>query len=238
MTPEEGPVMRIDHLKHSGFLVETDKCLLLFDYYKGDLSMIDERDPEKTLFVFVSHAHEDHFSRKIFLLGGRRIKYIISFDVDKRAVPEDKDVLFVDADETYEIDGLGRVETFLSTDEGVAFLVDTGSEKIFHAGDLHWWDWEGEPEDWLKDQEIVFKREIGKLAGKELDAAFVVLDDRLEDNFYEGMAWFLKVCKARYVLPMHFWEDKKIIERFKALPGADKYDTIILDTVNEDRWEI
>ena len=39
----------IDYLGHSGFLAETQRHLLLFDYYRGDLSLLDERPADKPL---------------------------------------------------------------------------------------------------------------------------------------------------------------------------------------------
>lgn len=234
-------MMKIHYLGHSGFWVETGRALLLFDYYRGDLSPLRERMAEKPLFVFVSHAHADHFHPRIFTLadGGRCVQYILSFDLrDNPAVPQDKSVLFAEADASYEIPGLGTVRTLLSTDEGVAFLVSTPHETLFHAGDLHWWDWPGEDPAWLENQRVVFQREIGKLTGIRIDAAFVVLDDRLEENYAEGMAWFLSVCHPSYALPMHFWDDRRVVERFKALPEAEETKTTILDTVNETHWEL
>jgi len=233
--------MIIDYLGHSGFLVETERLLLLFDYYRGDLSLLDGKPPEKPLFVFASHAHKDHFNPAIFSLAERRqnVRYIFSFDIrGNPAVPSDADVAWLEADETYDIPGLGKVKTLLSTDEGVAFLVETGSETLFHAGDLHWWDWKGEDPAWLDQQEQVFKREIGALADVKPDAAFVVLDDRLEENFAEGLLWFLSVCRPACVLPMHYWQDDTVIDRFKALPGSEVPGVRLLDTAKESHWEI
>ncbi|MBO4289869.1 MAG: MBL fold metallo-hydrolase, partial [Lachnospiraceae bacterium] len=225
--------MTIDYLGHSGFLAETQHALLLFDYYRGDLSLIENKAAGKPLYVFVSHIHGDHFDPAVFSLAGkgRPVFYLLSFDIrGSRKVPKNADVRFLEADQTYEIPGLGTVQTLLSTDEGVAFAVETGQESLFHAGDLHWWDWPGEDPEWLADQEKVFKREIGLLNNKRPDAAFVVLDDRLEDNFAEGMAYFLTVCRPKYVLPMHFWKDRKIIERYLTLPGGVPEGVRILDT--------
>ena len=233
--------MKIDYLGHSGFLVETDRALLLFDDHRGDLSLLEQKPVEKPLYVFVSHAHGDHFNPKIFTLakGPRPVQYVLSFDLKgNAAVKTSADILYADADATYEIDGLGTVQTLLSTDEGVAYLVTSPSETVFHAGDLNWWDWPGEDPEWLAEQETVFQREIGKLAGKRIDAAFVVLDDRLEENYAKGMAWFLSVCHPSYVLPMHFWEDRSVVARFKALPDAAGAGTQILDTANETSWRI
>ncbi len=233
--------MKIDYLGHSGFLVETDSVLLLFDYYRGDLSLLDQKPIEKPLFVFVSHAHGDHFNPKIFSFakGSRAVKYILSFDLKGNiAVRKRADILYTDADTTYEVNGLGTVQTLLSTDEGVAFLVTTQTTTLFHAGDLNWWDWPGEDPEWLADQETVFQREIGKLAGKRIDAAFIVLDDRLEENYAKGMSWFLSVCHPSFVLPMHFWKDRSVIDRFKAIPNATSTKTEILDTTKETNWSI
>ena len=234
--------MIIDYLGHSGFLAETEDCLLLFDYYRGKLlPLVDSKPAGKPLFVFASHAHPDHFNPAVFSLRGRgrSVRYLLSFDIrGNRAVPADADVLYLDADRSYEVAGLGTVTTLLSTDEGVAFLVQTRDAAVFHAGDLNWWDWEGEDPEWLADQERVFKRETGKLAGIPLDAAFLVLDDRLERNFAEGINWFLSVCSPRCVLPMHFWKDRSVIDRFLALPERNASSARILDTARETRWEI
>ncbi len=232
--------MKIDHIGHSGFLVETASALLLFDYFRGDLSALGRAPLDKPLFVFVSHAHRDHFNPDIFALskGGRKVKYILSFDIKgEPSVPRDADVLFADADREYEVAYLGRVRTLLSTDEGVAFLVKTPDASVFHAGDLNFWDWKGEDEAWLSEQERVFGREIGKLAGERIDAAFVVLDDRLEENFAEGAMTFLSVCSPSYLLPMHFRKDKSVVSRLKAMLGR-QCDTLILDTANETSWDI
>lgn len=61
--------VKIDYLGHSGFFVETDSILLLFDYYYGDLSFLREKPNDKPLFVLVSHAHGDHFNPEIFSLA-------------------------------------------------------------------------------------------------------------------------------------------------------------------------
>ena len=48
---------------------------------------------------------------------------------------------------------------------------------------------------------------------------------------------FLELCKARYVLPMHFWNDRSVIARFKELRDEET-GTILLDTANENHWEL
>lgn len=231
----------IDYLGHSGFFAETGSALMLFDYYTGDISFIRDRSPEKPLFVFVSHAHHDHFNNEIFRLADVRgdVRYLLSFDIEGSGeVPDGVDVSYLKADETYEVGGLGTVTTLLSTDEGVAFLVKTPEKTLFHAGDLHWWDWPGEDPAWLAEQEEVFAREIGKLKGVPIDIAFAVLDDRLEYNFHKGLELLISVCRPKYVLPMHYRKDAGVIERFRELPCMKDTDTVLLDTAAEKHWEL
>lgn len=233
--------IKIDYLGHSGFFVETDRIMLLFDYCYGDLSFLGKEHNDKPLFVFVSHAHSDHYNPEVFSLADthQKTKYLMSFDIKgSPALTENKDVLYLDADKTYEIEDLGRVITLHSTDEGIAFLIKTPSETLFFAGDLHWWDWPGEDPEWLADQEIVFKREIGKLKDETIDIAFVVLDCRLENNFDKGLAHILSELHPRHVLPMHFWEDRSVVERFKERLESRNKESIILDTTLETHWEL
>ncbi|MBO4933722.1 MAG: MBL fold metallo-hydrolase [Clostridia bacterium] len=233
--------MVIDYLGHSGFLVETEKALMLFDYFRGDLSVIEGKPQDKPLFVFASHAHPDHFNPQIFSLagGGRTVRYLLSHDVRRKASPPpEADVTFLAANAEYEIGGLGRVKTLRSTDQGVAFFVDAGSETVYHAGDLHWWAWEGEPEVWLAAQERDYRREIEKLAGERIDAAFVVVDDRLGENYALGASLFLSLCKPANILPMHFWEDSGVVGRFAILPDTIASGARVPDTAHETHWEI
>lgn len=233
--------MIIDYLGHSGFLFETDRELLLFDYYRGDLSLLRQKPKEKPLFVFVSHVHGDHYNPNIFTLadGYRSVTFLLSFDLKgDHCIPSNHEIIYVDEDQTYAVEDLGTVQTLRSTDEGVAFLVATSKEVIFHAGDLHWWDWPGEDPEWLKEQEIVFQREIQKIEKTTIDVACVVLDDRLEENYARGMEYFLQKCHPRYVIPMHFWKDQSVVDRFNLRPGEWKTDTILLNTAKDNHWKI
>lgn len=72
--------MKITLIAHSGFLMETTREYLLFDYWKGSLP---EMDGKKPLFVFVSHSHADHYSEKIYDLPAAA--YILSSDVPKES---------------------------------------------------------------------------------------------------------------------------------------------------------
>ena len=59
-------MMKITYIGHSGFSVELESHILLFDYYEGTMP---EFDPAKKLLVFASHSHPDHFNREILKLA-------------------------------------------------------------------------------------------------------------------------------------------------------------------------
>lgn len=60
--------MKVTYIQHSSFCIEfeQDKIVLLFDYYEGDLP---EWEPDSHIYVFASHKHFDHYSKKIFAIG-------------------------------------------------------------------------------------------------------------------------------------------------------------------------
>ncbi len=74
--------MNIRYIEHSCFLIETEDCYLLFDYYAGDVSL-PTLDSSKPLVLFSSHAHHDHFSAEIFALQVRYPKcfFVLSADI-------------------------------------------------------------------------------------------------------------------------------------------------------------
>ena len=48
--------MKVTYIGHSGFSVELESHILLFDYYEGAMP---EFDPAKKLLVFASHSHPE-----------------------------------------------------------------------------------------------------------------------------------------------------------------------------------
>lgn len=216
--------MRVTFLAHSGFLVELDTLCLLFDWWKGSLPPLPA---DKPLLVFASHRHEDHFNPAIFSLddGQRPVRFLLGHDIRlternlaRWSVPAETAArcLSLRGGETAEpLPGV-TVEALPSTDEGVAFVVSAQGETIYHAGDLHWWHWEGEDKAWNRNMEVNFKRYLAPLEGRELDLAMTPLDPRLEDAAGWGLAYFLEHTRARRILPMHQWGDFGLTEQFLA----------------------
>jgi L-ascorbate metabolism protein UlaG (beta-lactamase superfamily) len=108
------------------------------------------------------------------------------------------------------------VETLPSTDEGVAFLVTCDDRTIFHAGDLNWWHWEGEPKDWNRNMEVNFKRYCEPLRNRSIDLALLPLDPRQERDGFRGAKYFLETSDIRRFIPMHQWEKFSFTDDFLA----------------------
>ena len=166
--------MNMTYLHHSGFQIETKHSVLLFDYYtqNGMFDRVNEGDfPHKKFYIFVSHGHGDHYDPAI-LRWADRAHYILSDDVE---LPKDfkGEVTWVKPHQKLTVDDL-EIETLASNDQGVAFVVKVaGKRTVFHAGDLNWWHWNGESEEFNNDIADSYRQEIDLLKGREINVACV-----------------------------------------------------------------
>jgi len=215
--------MKITYIHHSAFLLETESASFLFDYFEGALPEIQA---EKPLYIFSSHRHGDHFSEVIFELAKKyeNIKFILSSDIWTKRVPEElRDRTVSLAPDQVWNDEILKVETFKSTDEGVAFWCTADGKEIYHAGDLNHWYWEGEEEQWNTDMTAAYRAEIEKMRGRKADVAFLPLDPRLEQWFYLGIDDWMKVADTDVIVPMHFWEQFDVAQKLKSLECSEQY---------------
>ena len=215
--------MKITYIHHSAFLVETNSACLLFDYFEGALPAISA---DKPLYVFSSHRHGDHFSDAIFELAktNENIIFVLSSDIWVKRVPAElrNRAVSLGPDEIWS-DEVMKVETYKSTDEGVAFWCTVDGKEIYHAGDLNHWYWEGEDEQWNADMTKAYRAEIEKMRGRKADVAFLPLDLRLEQWFYLGIDDWMKVADADAIFPMHFWGRFDVAQKLKELPCSEAY---------------
>lgn len=238
--------MKVTYIHHSSFLAELENSYLLFDYYQGTIPKLD---PRKHLYVFASHAHGDHFAPVIFDLEKEavretffrtesgenpRITYILSRDIGPRRVPADvtSPVIFLKSRETWQENDI-RVETFRSTDAGVAWWIRCEGKEIYHAGDLNNWWWEGEDKAWNHNMAANYHREIEKMHGRHADAAFVPLDPRQEKQYSLGMDELMAQITADAIFPMHFWGNYDIIKKMKQDPVSAPYRDRIVEIHRE-----
>lgn len=211
--------MKITYIYHSGFLAETSDCYYLFDYYKGGLPHLD---PQKPVLVFVSHRHPDHFNREVFSLlrekGMAQVTAVLAKDIPPKAYPEGVDVIRAVHHQTYPLPCQTTLQTLLSTDQGVAFLVQSDQCTLYHGGDLNDWSMENASEQDNKHTAGSYRHEINllreMLGDKPLDAAFLPLDPRQGEYFDRGMLYFLEKIPVKTVYPMHYWDQPEIIGQF------------------------
>ncbi len=217
--------MNITYLKHSGFSIELEQTILIFDYYTGSsckhhFSITDYPD-DKEIFVFVSHTHSDHFD-PLILNWAERVHYIISFDVHfssdlTNKLQEENRFLQTNANQTYHYKNL-QITTLLSNDEGVAFCVVCEGKTIYHSGDLNWWHWNGESDAFNQGIKASYQKEIQSLKNQgfqDVDVAFLPVDLRLADKCFLGSQYFLEEIGAKHIFPMHFWGDYSACEKLK-----------------------
>ncbi|MCD7807945.1 MAG: MBL fold metallo-hydrolase [Erysipelotrichaceae bacterium] len=209
--------MKVTHLYHSGCFIELKHHQLLFDYYQGDLCI----DKNKPLYVFVSHSHDDHYNQKIFDIKHDYVHYILSNDIKNK-----HDALYVKPHQTYVIDDI-KMYTLISTDLGVGFVVEVENQIIYFAGDLHWWHWQDESDEFNEWQRKIYQQEINRI-DKDIDLACVIVDKRQEDDYLLGLQYFLEHVKSRYILPIHYFGNYGISDDLKNEHLQNPYQAKIL----------
>ena len=134
--------MKLSYIFHSGFVLETERCVLVFDFWMDPARVMDVyMGTRKRVYVFASHFHEDHFTREILKWrdGIPGITYILSKDIlrRRRASREDADVWMAKG-ATWKDENLLVIASG-SNDSGVSWIVEVEGKRIFHAGDLCNW---------------------------------------------------------------------------------------------------
>lgn len=221
-------VMTLTYIFHSGFVLETERCILVFDYWMDPAGVMRRYEKsQKHTYVFASHFHEDHFSREVFDWKDRRHTYILSKDILKhrRAQREEADVWLVKAAGnqgprgTWEDENI-KVTATGSNDSGVSWVVEVEGKRIFHAGDLGNWY-----ARFLSEKEVPAtivssefgvinpiaeeKRYLGELKdiqkiAKGFDIVMFPVDGRIGNGYTLGGRQFIERFDVGLFVPMHF----------------------------------
>ena len=220
--------MQIHYLGHSGFLVETDTHLLLFDYYTGAVPALCETKP---LLVFASHHHPDHMNGAVFSICSTHphVQYILSRDISA-ALPAHygiEEYHHVRHGQQLEVGGC-RIRTLRSTDCGVAYLVQSGNRTIYHAGDLNLWLWPGMDKMQSFGMMKRFTEYTAPLKECHIDLAFLTLDNRQEEAAYLNIDYHMRHFSIDNAVPMHYFGGTEIADRFLADPSSEPYRNRIL----------
>lgn len=224
--------MKITFVYHSCFAVETDRCILVFDFWKDPAGVIPGLlSGEKQMYVFSSHFHEDHFNREIFLWKDMRpvrengsvpgVSYILSKDILKRRRAERGEADRWLAKGGTWADENVRVTATGSNDSGVSWIVDTGGRSIFHAGDLNNWysrfltdDFQGglvrstetgEMIDPVREEKLYIGelKDIRKIRDG-FDVVMFPVDGRTGNGYTKGARQFISRFRTGLFVPMHF----------------------------------
>lgn len=243
--------MKVIFLHHSSFFVELAHTILLFDYFSGSqihscsfAGILPQMDREKALYVFASHKHHDHFDMDNLKLAGQHpnVRFVFSKDckmsrnfLKKHGYGEDvlDKITYVSAEKHYELDQI-KIQTLASTDAGVAFCVAAENTHIYHAGDLHWWHWEGVGDLLNGRMERSFKRQMRRIEDAHFHLAFVPLDPRQGKDAYKGLDYFMKHIDADRVFPMHMWQDYSLIAKYKSRTDNSRFVDRLMDITKEN----
>lgn len=180
------------YLGNSGWAVRVGSKLLVFDYWNYDAMpdepslangrLIPEELKDLTLYVFVSHAHPDHYDPAVLeLVRSTKAPLIFGWNADV----EGAHARFKGRQESRRIDGVEVRQ--ISDDESSAFLVRVDGVSIFHAGDYIGGEDPAKTYEWLA------------AGGSGVDLAFV----DLSEAYREKRLVALSSLKPRFVFPMH-----------------------------------
>ena len=226
---------KITYLHHSGFICELEDCILVFDYYMDPEGKLDDlcEVSSKPLYFFVSHFHADHFNPEINRFESRAEGYFIHRDCTLTL--RNHEMLHCMEVGDFMVTKYFRIKMFGSTDAGGSFLINHPKASVFHAGDLNWWHWNGEPDAFNADIEKSYTTEINRLKGEKIDVAFVPADLRLQDKYFWAVNYFLKTVGAKRLFPMHFWGRFDVCTMLRQLGYGE---TIAEITQENEKFEI
>jgi L-ascorbate metabolism protein UlaG (beta-lactamase superfamily) len=224
----------VTYIFHNCFVLKIsgagEEQTFLFDYpadqYLNEVikATVISKISNTDLYILSSHNHHDHFNRNVENLGAfaRSATYLLSKDIIKKnrkfreMERAGESCYTIEPDQTYHIKDL-EVHSFLSNDEGVAFLLNVGRPPadnltVYFGGDLANWDW-----DDLNKQERQFLVDyfgevLAKLNNWPIQIAFSNTDARLRN--WAGAVQFIETIKPRLFIPMHTFGDTATIVKF------------------------
>lgn len=190
-------------LHHSGFMLELETMILVFDYYLDPLKRVEDRleKTDKPVYFFVSHVHGDHFNRAIRKFEKRASGYFLHRDC-RLALADESLLHEMDVGETVN-EGPLSVHMYGSTDAGGSYMVEAEGLTIFHAGDLNWWHWAGDGDSENREARDWFFRELSCIKEKEVDIAMLPVDARQQAAREWGVKAYLSHFSAGLLIPMH-----------------------------------
>lgn len=194
--------MKITYIYHSCYEILTERYQLVFDYYKGDLTL---RSDLKKIF-FVSHSHRDHYNPDVHQMADTVVLWDGIAYRAEHTIP-------LGVGESIALDDL-TIRTSGSTDEGLSFDIDLDEKTIIHAGDLNDWNWPDDTKKEAREMHELFLKNLAPLS-KHPDVLFFPIDYRIEDNYDKGVNEAIRQLEPALLFPLHFTAHPEILPVFK-----------------------
>lgn len=148
------------YIYYSVFVIEVEKSILIFDFYKFFSNKKKEKEEffnrfikriDKKVYIFLIYSYLDYFNKEIliWLEMNENIKYILSDDI---RIYKYKNFYFIKEGDSFELDNL-KISIFGLIDLGFLFYVNIENKNIFYLGDLYFWYWE---DDILEEEKIMY----------------------------------------------------------------------------------
>jgi len=229
---------RITHYYHSGFSLETEDLLFVFDYWRGERQELhgslqilpDQLKRYRAVYVFISHEHIDHLDPVVFTWKNfAPVTYLVSSDMPvgtrgKRMAPGD----------SLQLEEGITVKAFDSTDLGVSFLLDIHGRKFFHAGDLNFWHWRDESTlKEIDEAEREFIAAVRPLSQENIDVAFFPVDPRQGTMFEAGANYFILQTKPRLFIPMHYFHRTDVILEYARTASSRSTEVLAMPGIGD-----
>ena len=232
----------ITYIHHNCFGLRRGDQTFLFDYPgkshlpDGAESLVQKFVAGTDLSVFISHSHDDHCNDDLVSMAAtaRQASHVLSDDVaDMRpgAVPEGVGVLIVEPDETYAFNGM-VVETLLSNDLGVAFLVEVDGLRLYYGGDLAKWIWKTASRQEAAFTTDFFRAAMDRVRAFRPHVAFCNVDRRLE-NLAGGVEAY-RDCGAQVFVPMHAFGEPGWLKEFPDMVEAKGPQLFMYETMGDN----
>jgi ankyrin repeat protein/L-ascorbate metabolism protein UlaG (beta-lactamase superfamily) len=244
-SPVKNGEAKVIYCGHSGWAVQTEKHLLIFDYWdrnkadhpglaNGSICPYEIKD--KNVIVFVSHDHSDHYDTSIYKWAGvvQNISYVYGFKPEEAWINKENgyhgpDYVYINDNQSKQVDNI-TITTLKSNDSGQGFLVAADGITIYHPGDHALFTAEDEPG---------FKKEVDFIAGQapQVDIAFLPVTgcpSRWKKDFIvQGFFYSIDKLHPAQVFPMHAFQREYSLKEFAELAEKRMIENQIVCTENK-----
>ncbi len=212
------------HIYHSGIVIfnKKSKSMHIFDYYMDPDQILPDiiynSNNLKTINIYVSHGHHDHYNPEIFNweLNDYQTNFILSKDLKDKVqynLKNNKNIYFIKNGEELSLKNL-YIRAYPSTDLGISIYLKEDQGTIFYGGDLNWWDWENFNQEEKLREEKDFKNAVAEIKNKNINIACLAMDPRLKESFHLAVEYFNSTVEPQFLVPLHFKDDYKIIDKY------------------------